>query len=300
MADPVQILGSYWTLAVGAGPSGIQYCPHDFRTRVETAARAGFTAMGFWHADIVEVRKKHSFKEMKQILAANGIVTIEVEWLLDWFCTDTRRKASDDTRKLLLDAAEALSARHIKIGDLGNDCADVPKMTEEFAVLCREAAERGTNVLFEMLPAQFSRAPSLDQVLAITRGSGAKNGGIMLDNLHVQRTGTTFEDIGRKLRPGDLIGAEINDGYLTVASKFEDSVINKRLLPGDGEFDIAGFLGAVWSFGYTGPIGVEVLNEYIRKWDLRTAATEAMTKTRAVITAAHQQWKAGGGAARKS
>lgn len=300
MADPVQILGSYWTLAVGAGPSGIQYCPHDFRTRVETAARAGFTALGFWHADIAEVRKKHSFKEMKQILAANGIVTIEVEWLLDWFCTDARRKASDDTRKLLLDAAEALSARHIKIGDLGNDCADVPKMTEEFAVLCREAAERGTNVLFEMLPAQFSRAPSLDQVLAITRGSGAKNGGIMLDNLHVQRTGTTFEDIGRKLRPGDLIGAEINDGYLTVASKFEDSVINKRLLPGDGEFDIAGFLGAVWSFGYTGPIGVEVLNEYIRKWDLRTAATEAMTKTRAVITAAHQQWKAGGGAARKS
>ena len=289
MADPVQILGSYWTLAVGAGPTGIQYCPHDFRTRVETAARAGFTAMGFWHADIAEVRKTHSFKEMKQILAANGIVTIEVEWLLDWFCTDARRKASDDTRKLLLDAAEALGARHIKIGDMGNDCADVPKMTEEFAVLCREAAQRGTNVLFEMLPAQFSRVPSLDQVLAIIRGSGAKNGGIMLDNLHVQRTGTTFEDIGRKLRAGDLIGVEINDGYLAVASKFEDSVINKRLLPGDGEFDIAGFLGAVWSFGYDGPVGVEVLNEYIRKWDLRTAATEAMAKTRAVITAAHQQ-----------
>jgi sugar phosphate isomerase/epimerase len=226
---------------------------------------------------------------MKQILAANGIVSIEVEWLLDWFCTDARRKASDDTRKLLLDAAEALGARHIKIGDLGNDCAGVPKMTEEFAVLCREAAERGTNVLFEMLPAQFSRAPSLDQVLAITRGSGAKNGGIMLDNLHVQRTGTTFEDIGRKLGPGDLIGAEINDGYLAVPSKFEDSVVNKRLLPGDGEFDIAGFLRAVWSLGYAGPIGVEVLNEYIRKWDLRTAATEAMAKTRAVITAARQQ-----------
>jgi sugar phosphate isomerase/epimerase len=245
--------------------------------------------MGFWHADIAEVRKTHTLKEMKQILAANGIVSIEVEWLLDWFCTDARRKASDDTRKLLLDAAEALGARHIKIGDLGNDCAGVPKMTEEFALLCREAAERGTNVLFEMLPAQFSRAPSLDQVLAITRGSGAKNGGIMLDNLHVQRTETTFEDIGRKLRPGDLIGAEINDGYLAAPSKFEDSVVNKRLLPGDGEFDISGFLRAVWSLGYDGPIGVEVLNEYVRKWDLRTAATEAMAKTRAVITAARQQ-----------
>ena len=98
-----------------------------------------------------------------------------------------------------------------------------------------------------------------------------------------------FEDIGRKLVPGDLIGAEINDGYLAVPSKFEDSVVNKRLLPGDGEFDIAGFLRAVWSLGYDGPIGVEVLNEYIRQWDLRTAATEAMAKTRAVIAAARQQ-----------
>ncbi len=292
MADPVQILGSYWTLAVGADPAATQHCPRDFRKRVETAARAGFTAMGFWHADIVQVRRKHSFREMKQILSANGIVTIEVEWLLDWFCTDGRRQASDETRRLLLDAAEALGARHIKIGDLGNDCADVPRMTEEFAALCREAAERGTNVLFEMLPAQFSRAPSLDHVLAITRSSSAKNGGIMLDNLHLQRTGTTFGDLVRKLTPADLIGVEINDGYLAVPSKFEDSVINKRLLPGDGELDIIGFLHAVWSLGYKGPVGVEVINEYMRKWDLKTAATEAMSKTRAVVMTAHQLWKA--------
>jgi sugar phosphate isomerase/epimerase len=286
MADPVQILGSYWTLAVGAGPEQNEYCPHDFRKRVETAAKAGFTAMGFWHTDILEVRKKYSFKEMKQILAANGITAIEVEWLLDWFCTGERRATSDATRKLLLDAAEALGARHIKIGDLGNDCAEIPKMTEEFALLCRQAAERGTRVLFEMLPAQFSRAPSLDKVLAITRGSGAKNGGIMLDNLHMERTGTSPDDIVRKLKPSDVIGVEINDGLLATPRKFLDSVINKRLLPGDGEFDIAAFLKAVWSLGYDGPVGVEVLNEYMRLWDLETAATVTMAKTRAVIDAA--------------
>jgi sugar phosphate isomerase/epimerase len=142
-----------------------------------------------------------------------------------------------------------------------------------------------------MLPAQFSRAPSLDAVLAITRGSGASNGGIMLDNLHMQRTNTTPQDLLRKLTRDDLIGVEINDGYLAVPSKFEDSVINKRLLPGDGEFDIASFLHAVWSLGYRGPIGVEVINEYMRKWDLKTAATETMAKTRAVVMAAHRQWK---------
>jgi sugar phosphate isomerase/epimerase len=286
MTKPLQILGSFWTLAVGADPLGDQRCLHDFRTRVETAAGAGFTGMGFWHADILEIRKKYSFKDMKHILDANGIVDVEVEWLLDWYCTGARRAASDEIRALLLEAAEILRARHIKVADLGNDCADVARMTEAFAPLCRQAAERGTNILFEMLPAQFSRAPSLDQVLAITRGSGAANGGIMLDNLHLQRIGIGSGEIAGKLKPGDLIGVEINDGTLAVPLKFEDSVVNKRLLPGDGEFDIAAFLQALWTVGYEGPIGVEVLNEYIRKWDLGTAATEAFAKTRRVVDAA--------------
>jgi sugar phosphate isomerase/epimerase len=294
MTKPLEFIGSFWTLAVGADPLGDQRCLHDFRTRVEVAGSAGFTGMGFWHADILEIRKKYSFKDMKHILDANGIINIEVEWLLDWYCTDARKAASDEIRALLLDAAEVLRARHIKVADLGNDCANVARMTEAFAPLCRQAAERGTNILFEMLPAQFSLAPSLDQVLAITRGSGAGNGGIMLDNLHLQRIGIDSGEIVRKLKTSDLIGVEINDGTLAMPLKFEDSVVNKRLLPGDGEFDIAGFLQALWSVGYDGPIGVEVLNEYIRKWDLKTAATEAFAKTQRVVEAARQARNRGG------
>ena len=292
MQPPIEILGSYWTLAVGADPLGDQRCLHDFRKRVEIAAKAGFKGMGLWHTDIQEILRTYSLQEMKRILDDHGIVRIEVEWLLDWFCVGARRAASNKIRALLFDAAEALGARHIKIGDLGNDCADVPKMTEEFAVLCRQAAERGVSILIEMLPYPFSRAPSLDDVLAICRGAGASNGGIMLDNLHVQRTGTTPEDIVRKVGREILLGVEINDGSLATPVKFEDSVVNKRLLPGDGEFDIAAFLQALWSIGYNGPIGVEVLNEYMRKWSLETAATEGFTKTQRVVTAAREQFLA--------
>jgi sugar phosphate isomerase/epimerase len=292
MTQPVQLLGSFWTLAVGADPKGEQFCSHDFRLRVQTASEAGFTAMGFWHTDLRNIRKKYSFVEMKHILDGHGITHIELEWLLDWFCTDQRRVASDETRALLLDAAEALGAHHIKIGDLGNDCANVAQMTDAFGPLCRQAAERGTNVLFEMLPAQFSRAPSLDDVLSICRGAGAANGGVMLDNLHLQRSGTPPEDIVRKIGRHVPLGVEINDGMLATPVDLEDSVINKRLLPGDGEFDIEAFLHAVWTQGYTGPIGVEVLNEYIRKWPLKTAAMEAFAKTQRIVTRARERWEA--------
>ncbi len=292
MTESVRILGSYWTLAVGADPRGEQHCRHDFRLRVETAAKTGFSAMGFWHADLQAVRSRYGWREMRDILDANGIIDIELEWLLDWFCAGPRRAVSDAVRALLLEAAEALGARHIKIGDLGNDCADVPLLAEEFAALCRQAADRGTRVLFEMLPAPFSRVPSLAQVLAVCRASGERNGGIMLDIMHVQRTGTSFADIVRNIGRDLPLGVEINDGAPGTPRDLEDSVVNRRLLPGDGEFDLEGFLHAVWTQGYDGPVGVEVLNEYIRKWPLETAAEEAYARTTRVVSAARKQWEA--------
>ncbi len=292
MNKPVNILGSYWTLAVGADPAGDQRCPHDFRQRVEVAAKAGFNGMAFWHSDIEHTRRRYSFQDMKRILSDNGIVNVEVEWLLDWYTTGERRAASDRTRALLFDAAEALGALHMKIGDLDNDCADIPKLTDEFALLCRQAKERGIRVLLEMLPPPLTRAPSLDDVLAICRGAGASNGGIMLDIWHVQRTGTTAEDIARKIPRQLPLGVEINDGSLATPLKFRDAIINRRLLPGDGEFDIAAFLGAVWSLGFEGPVGVEVINEYIRKWSLETAATEAFQKAQRIVAAARARFLA--------
>jgi hypothetical protein len=86
--------------------------------------------------------------------------------------------------------------------------------------------------------------------------------------------------------PTDLIGVEINDGVLARPVDFMDSVINRRLLPGDGEFDIAGFMRAVWDAGYDGPVGVEVMNEYCRHWDIRTMAEVSFSKTNAVLEAA--------------
>lgn len=292
MTQAVKLLGSFWTLAVGAEPLGDQRCHFDFRLRVQTASRAGFTAMGFWHTDLEAILTKYTFKDMKRILADHGITEIEVEWLLDWYCAGERRAASDRTRKLLLDAAEALRARHIKVADLGNDCAELPQMTEEFARLCQDAAGRGTRVLFEMLPAMFSRLPSLDQVLAMCRGAGARNGGIFLDNQHVQRIGTPLQHIVNHIDPQIPIGVEINDGTLCKPVNLQDSVVNKRLFPGDGEFDIAAFLHAVWDRGFDGLIGVEVLNEYVRKWSLELAANEAFRKTRRIVDEARHNWEA--------
>jgi len=61
--------------------------------------------------------------------------------------------------------------------------------------------ERGTNILFEMLPAQFfARAFARSRARNHPR-AGAGNGGIMLDNVHFVRSGIGSDEIARKLGP---------------------------------------------------------------------------------------------------
>ena len=101
-----ELLASYWTICGAAEPhSEREYSPFSLPDRAASAARAGFTGMGFWHADVAHLRQKHSLPEMKRILADNGIKHIELEFLTDWFVEGEKRKASDVTRRMLMETA---------------------------------------------------------------------------------------------------------------------------------------------------------------------------------------------------
>jgi sugar phosphate isomerase/epimerase len=276
----VDLLGAYWTLASGAAPwTEQESCPYDLVRRAQAASRAGFMGMGFWHTDLEHLSRHRSFKEIRKILNDNGITHIEIEFLYDWFLDGERKQKSDVQRTLLLDAAEGLGADHIKVGDFFNETTPMPKLIEHFAEVCALARERGTNVLYEILPAQFCQIHSLDSGLELTRGAGAANGGLMLDIWHMVRNGITNEEIVQKFRPTDLISAELNDGFLAPPEDLHDATVNHRGFVGEGEFDVTGFIAAVQAAGYNGPWGVEVLNSEYRKLPLETVAQRAYDTT---------------------
>jgi len=264
----VDILGSYWTLAGGAYPhTDHEYSVFDFKERAEAAGAVGFKGLGIWHADLEHTLKTRSLKEMKQILDDNGIVHLELEFLTDWFLDDPeRRSKSDQTRAMLMEAAEVLDANHIKVGDFFNESCPMDKLIEEYAALCKEAADRGANVLYEFMP--FSNINNLDDTLALCRGTGADNAGFIFDLWHVIMLGISYEEIERKLKRSDLFGVELNDGPLTRPEDLHEATVNRRQLCGEGEFDIRGFISLMDKFGYDGPYGVEVLNAELRELPL--------------------------------
>src|SRR5215469_13724889 len=172
MTKNVELLASYWTIAGAALPhTEKEYSPFDFQDRAEAIARAGFKGMGIWHSDLEHTLKRRSLKEMKQILDSNGLKHVEIEFLGDWFCDGEEKRESDVRKKMLMEAAEALEAHHIKVGDFFKKKTPMPKLIESFAALCAEAEERGTRIAFELMP--FAMLDTLEESLEMVRGAGA-------------------------------------------------------------------------------------------------------------------------------
>lgn len=279
MAANVELIGSYWTLAGGAEPhTDRDFSPFDSKDRVEAAARAGFKGFGIWHSDLAHTLKKRSLREMKQILADNEIEHVELEFLTGWFLDGEEKKQSDVTRWLLLDAAAALGARHIKVGHFEKTQCPMPRMIEAFSALCTDGANHGTRILFEMMP--FCDIDSVEKAIELVDGAGAKNGGICFDLWHIVKSRIPYEKVAR-VPLKYLLGVELNDGTLECPWSLHEDTVNHRRLCGEGEFDVKGFVAALLKAGYRGPWGIEVLNAELRKKTLEEIAASAFRTTAA-------------------
>jgi sugar phosphate isomerase/epimerase len=272
-----ELIGSYWTLAGDVHPhSEYEYSPFDFKDRVVAAAKAGFAGIGIKEADLEHILQRRSLKEMKRILDDNGMKHVELEFITDWFLDGQKKKKSDETKWMLLKAAETLGARHIKVGDFDRQTASMPQLIESFSKLCADAANSGTNILFELIVDAMIR--TLPETLEMVQGADAENGGIMIDLWHVVKLRIPYQEVAR-IPARYLLGIEINDGTLDCPWSLHEDTINYRKLCGEGEFDIKGFVKCMMDAGYSGPWGIEVLSKELRKKSLEEAAAQAFKTT---------------------
>jgi len=277
MSKSYDLLASYWTLAGGGAEphTDHEFCPWDFKDRVEAAARAGFKGMGIWHADLENTLKKRSLKEMKKILDDNGIKHIELEFLGGFFLDGEEKKASDALRPKLLEASQALGAHHLKVGHFVKTQASMQKTKDSFAQLCEDGAKYGTPIGWELMP--FCDIDSVEKAMQLLEGA-PKNGGICLDLWHIGKLRIPYEKVAT-IPLNRITSIEINDGTYESTWSMHEDTINHRLLCGEGEFEPKRFVATMLKTGYTGPWGIEVLNADLRKKPLNEIVTRAYKTT---------------------
>jgi sugar phosphate isomerase/epimerase len=262
----IDLLGAYWTTAgpVQHGGTGREWSLFDWPDRCAEAARAGMRGLGIWHTDLEHQLEQRSVADIGRILTDSGLEYLELEFLNDWFVApdDPLRAAADAQRDLLFAAAAELPVHHIKMGNLKRTRASLDQVAEGFAALCADAAGRhGVPLAYELMPFDVN-AGSLEAVLAVVAGAG-RNGGIAIDTWHLGKMGMTPAELA-VIPPERLLYVELSDGPVANMADLSQETTRHRRLPGEGEFDIPGYVRALAALGYRGPWGVEVLSDALR------------------------------------
>ena len=76
------------------------------------------------------------------------------------------------------------------------------------------------------------------------------------------------------LPPQYVFAVEMSDGRAEPVGTLYDDTFDNRLAPGEGDFDVVGFIRAIDRLGFQGPWGLEVMSA-----ELRSLPIEVATKT---------------------
>lgn len=276
------LLATCWTTAGDAAPGRPdQRSPLTLRERVEVAGSAGYRGFGLLYADLVEAERAYGLSGIRSLFEDNGLVHIELELLTDWWADGAPRAASDAVRLELLRAAEALGARHLKIGpDVEDRPWELDLWAEEFAALAAQADGVGARLGIEFLP--WSNLKTVHDGLRLVEAAGHPAGGLIIDVWHTERAHTPPADLA-SVPASRIVGVELNDADSEVIGTLFEDTVRRRRLCGEGSFDLTGIISALRTAGWTGPWGVEILSDTHRALPVREAAAAAYRTAAAVL-----------------
>src|SRR5262249_60495766 len=112
-----------------------------------------------------------------------GLEPLELGCLPAWMPTpaDENRRAADAPRELLFEAAAVLEPHHIKVANIFSRPCELSVLTERYAELCAEAAERhAARMVYEFMPPD-PNVRDVDTALAVVEGAGHANGAVAID-----------------------------------------------------------------------------------------------------------------------
>jgi len=211
------------SLAAGVCP---ETGPADF---VSASADAGWAACGIWFdaaswtdAVATEVRRR---------LDDTGLIALDMEPI---FVTP-----NGDHGDRIIDAAVNVGARNLLVVSRG---VDDQRFIERFGELCDLAAPHGIGCSLEFMA--FMSIRDLPQAIGVLDAVDRPNAAVLVDNLHLARTGGTPDDVAT-LDPARLPYVQLCDAPGASPDNLVTEALDERLTLGDGKLPIGDLVAAL-------------------------------------------------------
>ncbi len=228
------------------------------------AAAAGFDCTGIWVEP--DAWAPGTSREVRLRCDDAGISVLDVEVL--WIHPG---KPADPLKRIIDIGGEVGASYGLVVSSDPDDEAT----KRVFAELCDHALGVGLTLVLEFLPITAVR--TLEQAVDIVTAVNRTNAGLLIDTLHLARTGGTVDQV-RALDPALFPYVQIADAPRQAPGDGYDALLQEavdgRLLPGEGELPIGELLAAL-------PAGLPLSPE-IRSRMLRERYPDIADRARAI------------------
>jgi sugar phosphate isomerase/epimerase len=250
--------------------------------RIDAAAAAGATHVSWTPHDLPVTAAAQSRRDIAQRAADKGVALSVVDPIMRWLPEDASAPAPVPMLGDVLTVAEEVGLRSINVIHLRPTDLGVDDMAEYFAAVCDRAADHGVRVHVEFAPR--TALPDLTTAWSVVRAADRPNGGLLIDDWHFFRGNPDFEVLAGI--PGERVFAvQLSDAHAVCVEPLFEDTMHRRLLPGEGDFDLVRFVEVLAARGALGLVGPEVFSDELHARGPRAAAEVAMECTRRLVTA---------------
>jgi sugar phosphate isomerase/epimerase len=270
MLKPTDLILSHYCLA--AGPA----------ERFEAAARAGFAGVAISWDELKAARAEEgNLKRFGRLLKDNGLAAPQLEYLT--------LPAAGGVQAFLAEARDAAETSAemgceviLVLGTL-DPAAPVQQVCDAFAQLTQTCGEVGMKCAIEFVPG-VTAVPDLASARRLVRAAASPSAGLLVDSLHFYRSDESWQEL-KALRPGEVLVIQINDGPLGRADEdYVEECLGRRLLPGDGSFDLPRFVERLSVVAPAVPLSAEVINlELQQRYSAAELAQRIAERTRGLL-----------------
>ncbi len=260
--------------------------------KLEAIAAAGFDGVEIFENDLLYY--DGSPREIKQMCADLGIAITLFQPFRDFEgCRRDRLPRNLERAERKFDLMQDLGTDLVLVcsNALADSLGDEQILVEDLRLLAERAGARGLRIGYEAL-AWGRHVNTYQQVWNIVHQADHPSLGVLLDSFHtlsLKGDPRAIVDI-----PGEKIFfVQMADAPILAMDVLEWSR-HFRCFPGQGEFDLPGFLAPIIQSGYTGPLSLEIFNDGFRAAPPRANAADGLRsllyleeKTRARLQQQH-------------
>lgn len=242
--------------------------------KLEAIAAAGFDGVEVFENDLLHY--DGSPRDVRRLCADLGLEILLFQPFRDFEgCRRERLARNLERAERKFDLMQELGTDLVLVcSNVATDALGEPALlVDDLRLLAERAAARGLRIGYEAL-AWGRQVSTWEQAWELVRRADRPNLGLILDSFHTLSLNGDARGIAG-LPAEKIFFVQMADAPLLAMDVLEWSR-HFRCFPGQGGFDLAGFLAPIVASGYRGPLSLEVFNDGFRAAPTRANAADGL------------------------